>query len=224
VEGLPPELRSRSATEVAERLGAERGGEPFLLYRDGEGRQRIADLDGGARTVCIGRGPANEVALAWDEQVSRVHAVLERAGDDWTVVDEGLSRNGTFVNGRRLRGRRRLVDGDTIAVGRTRIAFAAPAGAALQPTETAREGGPPALSPAQQRVLDALCRPFAESRIASPPSNREIAGELFVSVETVKSHMRTLFSLFGVDDLPQNRKRAELARRALERGATLTEH
>jgi FHA domain len=219
VKGLSPELRSRSATEVAERLGAQRGGAPFLIYRDGDGRQRIADLDGGARTVCIGRGPANDVALGWDEQVSRVHAVLERAGDDWTVVDEGLPRNGTYVNGRRLRGRRRLADGDTIAVGRTQLAFAAPDGAALRPTEAARDGGPPVISPAQQRVLDALCRPLAGGGIASPPSNREIAGELFVSVETVKTHMRVLFGSFGVDDLPQNRKRAELARRALERGA-----
>ena len=32
---------------------------------------------------------------------------------DWTVVDDGLSRNGTYVNGERIHGRRRLVDGDT---------------------------------------------------------------------------------------------------------------
>jgi DNA-binding NarL/FixJ family response regulator len=37
-------------------------------------------------------------------------------------------------------------------------------------------------------------------------------------VETVKSHLRALFDLFGVADLPQNRKRVELVRRAFETG------
>ena len=46
----------------------------------------------------------------------------------------------------------------------------------------------------------------------------EIADDLYLSVETVKTHLRTLFDLFGVGDLPQNRKRAELVRRAFETG------
>jgi len=39
-----------------------------------------------------------------------------------------------------------------------------------------------------------------------------------VSVETVKFHLHALFALFGLDELPQHRKRATLARQALERG------
>ena len=35
----------------------------------------------------------------------------------------------------------------------------------------------------------------------------------------MKSHMHTLFDLFEVPDMPQNRKRAELVRLAFERGA-----
>jgi len=34
----------------------------------------------------------------------------------------------------------------------------------------------------------------------------------------VKTHLRALFDLFGVGALPQNRKRAELVRRAFESG------
>jgi DNA-binding NarL/FixJ family response regulator len=68
-------------------------------------------------------------------------------------------------------------------------------------------------------VLEALCRPVRESPLAGPPSNREIADELFISVDTVKSHLHDLFGLFGVAGMPQNRKRAELVRRAFERGA-----
>ena len=33
-----------------------------------------------------------------------MHAELTRIGDDWVVCDEGLSHNGTFVNGERVRG------------------------------------------------------------------------------------------------------------------------
>jgi DNA-binding NarL/FixJ family response regulator len=50
-------------------------------------------------------------------------------------------------------------------------------------------------------------------------SNREIADGLFISVETVKTHMHALFELFDIRDMPQNRKRAELVRQAFERGA-----
>ena len=67
-------------------------------------------------------------------------------------------------------------------------------------------------------MLVALCRPFAASRFATPPSNRELADELYVSVETVKFHLHSLFGLFGLADVPQHRKRAALAQRALEHG------
>lgn len=212
---LPPALRSVTPAELAERLQAERRGVPFALYLDGDGRQRIVELSDGP--LCIGRQPSAHIALDWDTEVSRAHAMLERAGEEWTLVDDGLSRNGSYVNGKRVRSRRRLSDGDTITVGRTQIVFAA-AGPELVPTETTRESAPPELSAAQRRVLAALCRPFLEDAFAGPPSNREIAEQLVVSVETVKSHLHALFELFGVEDMPQNRKRAELVRRAFERG------
>jgi pSer/pThr/pTyr-binding forkhead associated (FHA) protein len=60
-----------------------------------------------------------DVALTWDPDVSRVHAELARLADDWTVVDDGLSRNGTFINGERVEGRRRLFDGDILRCGET---------------------------------------------------------------------------------------------------------
>ena len=37
-----------------------------------------------------------------------MHAALERVGDAWALIDDGLSHNGTWVNGERLIGRRRL--------------------------------------------------------------------------------------------------------------------
>jgi pSer/pThr/pTyr-binding forkhead associated (FHA) protein len=219
VVGPSPALRPESAREVADRLAAQRTGAPYVIYRDGERRQRIIVLAGEPPLVHIGRGPGCEIALEWDTEVSRVHAILERAGGHWTLVDDGLSRNGSFVDGHRVRGRRRLADGDELCVGRTRLLFVAGPEPALAPTDTTREHERPQLSEAQRRVLLALCRPLVEDPFAGPASNREIAGALYLSVDTVKSHLQVLFDRFGVGELPQNRKRAELARRAIESGA-----
>src|SRR4051812_9508018 len=120
---LPPALRSVSPSELAQRIEVERRGVPFLLHLDGSGGQHIVELSGAS--VSVGRLRSTDVPLAWDTEVSRVHVLLECVGDEWTVSDDGLSRNGTFLNGERVRGRRRLADGDAIVVGRTQLVFLA---------------------------------------------------------------------------------------------------
>ena len=50
------------------------------------------------------------------------------------------------------------------------------------------------LTPAQRRVLIALCRPFKDSTYSTPATNQQIADELVVSVDAVKSNLRALFS------------------------------
>jgi pSer/pThr/pTyr-binding forkhead associated (FHA) protein len=136
------------------------------------------------------------------------------------VVDDGLSRNGTYVNGERVTSRHRLHDGDVIAIGGTLLAFRAPSeGSISRATVTAL--GPHVgelLTPAQRRVLIALCRPFKDNNYATPATNQQIANELVVSVDAVKSTLRALFEVFGVDDLPQNQKRASLALQAMRNG------
>jgi pSer/pThr/pTyr-binding forkhead associated (FHA) protein len=220
VKLLPPIFRAVSPTELVERVGAERRGTPFLLFLDGGGHQRIVELDPAAEVLSIGREPRSAVRLDWDDEVSRTHALLERIGSAWTLVDDGLSRNGSFVNGRRVQGRRRLEDGDAITVGRTLLVFVATEGQ-VRTTVTTTSGAPPELSPAQRRVLEALCRPTLDGPLRTPPTNRDIAAALFLSPETVKSHMHALFELFDVPDMPQNQKRAELVRRAFERAAVI---
>jgi pSer/pThr/pTyr-binding forkhead associated (FHA) protein len=214
----PLDSHVASAQELRQRIDAERAGAAFLLYRDAGDRQVIVLLDGRDR-VAIGRRPANDVALDWDSEVSRVHAGLELAGDEWTLVDDGLSHNGTYVHGERVIGRRRLRDGDVITVGATAIAFCAPSEGSVSATVTSV--GPHVgelLTPAQRRVLVALCRPFRDGGYAAPASNQQIADELVVSVDAVKSNLRPLFTAFGVDELPQNQKRAGLALKALRSG------
>lgn len=55
-----------------------------------------------------------------DEISSRVHARFHVDGSSCEIEDLS-SRNGTFVNGDRIVGRRRLVDGDRIRIGRELI-------------------------------------------------------------------------------------------------------
>jgi hypothetical protein len=197
-----------------------RAGSPFLLFRDDDDAQMIVGLLPEHPRLTIGRDAINDVSLPWDREVSRVHAELEHVAGDWAVSDDGLSRNGTFVNGSRVAGRRRLRDGDCLRVGRTVIVFAAVD--RRSDTATMVAGPSPIagdLTAMQLRILAALCRPLVDAGgIAAPASNREIAEAVHLSVEGVKGQLRTLSDRFGVGELPQNQKRLELAERAFRAG------
>lgn len=211
----PDAIHRATPEELVERNAAERRGVAFLIYRDGSGAQRILDLGAAPQRLTIGRSSASGLALEWDAEVSRVHASLECVDGEWTLVEDGSSRNGAFVDGERLHGRRRLRDRDTIRLGRSVIVFRGPQGRESLRTMTSQEQLAPAVTDAQLRVLTALCRPYAGAPFAVPASNREIADELIIGVETVKTHMRALFAAFAIGDLPQHQKRAALAQRAL---------
>ena len=215
---LPHALHRATPAELKERIEAERRERPFLLYRAGDGAQRIVDLDDAPQRLAIGRSATNDLALTWDAEVSRVHASLERVGDEWTFVDDGRSHNGSFIDGERVTGRRRLRDGDIIALGRTTIVFRSPTGRESLRTATSQQRAAPKISEAQLRVLNALCRPYGEGSYAVPASNKQIADELVIGVETVKTHMRALFDAFELGEVPQHQKRAALAQRALQTG------
>jgi pSer/pThr/pTyr-binding forkhead associated (FHA) protein len=190
-----------------------------LVYRDDAGAQQFFPLESGG-SLTIGRSSGCDVQLAWDEQVSRVHAALELVGSDWTLVDDGLSRNGTFLNGERLNGRRRLHDGDTFVLGSTSFAFRNTSRGSTQLTKVGEQMVTAAsLSPTQRQVVTALCRPYKhDDPYATPASNQQIADELFLSVDAVKTHLRTLFQKFHIEDLPQNQKRVKLVERVLGLG------
>ncbi|HEX2084269.1 MAG TPA: FHA domain-containing protein [Solirubrobacteraceae bacterium] len=219
VDDSPLGRHAATPAELQERLQAERLGDPFLVWRRGSRGQQLFPLRPGLRRVTIGRGPANDISLSWDTEVSRVHAELERLGGEWTLVDDGLSRNGTWVNGNRVGGRHRLRDGDVVQVGQTLFAFRLPSAGDSRPTRAAgAASAAPALTPAQRRVLEALCRPYKESEFATPATNQAIAEELFLSVDAVKAHLRALFTAFGIEELPQNQKRSYLAMRVMQLG------
>jgi DNA-binding CsgD family transcriptional regulator len=169
-----------------------------------------------ADRLTIGRAEDNDVVLADDSQVSRVHAVLDRLGAGWSVRDVGSS-NGTFLNGKRLSGETRLDPGDEIRLGRTRIVLRGSPSAG-KPAATEATVLPPQLTPRERDVLVALFRPMAAGEMfAEPASTRAIAQALWVSEAAVKQHLLRLYEKFGVTDGEQRRTR--LANEALRRGA-----
>jgi hypothetical protein len=75
------------------------------------------------------------------------------------------------------------------------------------------------LTDTQHRILVALCGPVrGKSGFAPPATNQEIADQVFLSVDAVKAHLRTLYRKFGIEDLPQNQKRARLVELVVEGG------
>ncbi len=221
------ETRAPSPRELKALIEAEREGVAFVHWRDGSGEQRILILAGERSRVTIGRREQSDVPLTWDPEVSRAHALLEPVGAEWTLVDDGLSRNGSFVNGSRVRGRHRLHNRDRMCFGNTYVVYHEPT-AAEGSDSTARAPGAPAsvhLTEMQRKILIGLCRPMIASASATlasasatPATNPQIAAELFLSVDAVKAHLRILFERFGLGELPQNEKRSRLVSIVLSSG------
>ena len=140
--GVSATADAQSVSEMNARVEAERAGRPFLLYRDGHDRQQLLFFTPEATQASVGRRPPADLLLDWDEQVSRLHARFERVGDDWELIDDGLSRNGTFLNEERLSGRRRLSDGDTLRFGATTVTFRSPQSAQPASAGAGRGRGP----------------------------------------------------------------------------------
>lgn len=211
----------QTPTELKEVIAAERTGYPFLVWRTEEGEQRLLLLNQANWRVTIGRDAAAEVSLPWDAEVSRTHALLEQVGRGWMLVDDGLSRNGSFVNGQRVVGRRRLADKDHLVFGGTSVTYRETSGGTTQTASAIDTPAAILLSPMQRKVLIALVRPVHESASATPATNRQIAEEVFLTVDAVKAHLRVLFERYGLSELPQNEKRARLVATVLDAGVLL---
>lgn len=69
----------------------------------------------------IGRSKSSDVVVD-DPAVSRNHCVLLRRKEGWFVTDTG-SKSGTYVNGKRIRGRAQLLLDDVLTVGNSEFEF-----------------------------------------------------------------------------------------------------
>jgi hypothetical protein len=206
--------------DIEARRAAEERGEPFLVFRDEEGRQRIHTLTPERRNVTLGRRHEADISIPWDLEMSRLHAELELHAGEWTICDDGFSQNGTWVNGLRLTGRRRLHDGDLLRVGRTMFAYCNPESGATGPTLVPGDlGASPRFSEQQQRVLGALCRPlFADGEGIKPATDEEVARATGISLDAVVVELDHLGRAFGLEDMPRAEQRAEIALLAVRSG------
>lgn len=87
------------------------------LLLDWEGKPGERGIPISSREFRMGRDPSNDLALA-DPQVSRRHATVWMEGGRYYVRDENTT-NGTFVNGKRIRGTQELHPGDKLRLGST---------------------------------------------------------------------------------------------------------
>jgi ABC transport system ATP-binding/permease protein len=106
--------------------------EPVVLF---DGRRRPI-----GSVMTIGRAPGSDIHLP-EDGVSRRHAEIGRAGQDWWIADLG-SRNGTQLNGETLVSERRmLASGDSITIAGHTMRFLDPtdrqlSGSAIRPRVT----------------------------------------------------------------------------------------
>jgi FHA domain len=174
---------------------------PFLRVEDsGE----VISLRGDVTTV--GRGRGVDIRLD-DPSVSRLHAELVRRGPYVYVVDLGLSRNGTRVNGRPV-ARRVLDEGDVLSFGAARCRIGGIPREDLGEEAELRRAAAPELTRRELDVLTSLCRPaLSDEAFALPATAHEIAAELVVTEAAVKQHLLRLYQKFRVPEGPNRRIR-----------------
>lgn len=162
----------------------------------------------------VGKAGSNDLAID-DPAVSRLHAILERYGEDWAIRDVG-SRNGTFVNGERCINERLLRDRDEIRVGSTVCLFRSTSSAQATVTRAAEPA--PDLTRREKEVLVALCRPvLSGSMFTRPASIKEMASELVVTENAIKQHLGRMYDKFAIHT--DGERMLELANEAIRRGA-----
>jgi hypothetical protein len=174
---------------------------PFLRVEESGD---IFPLRDGVTTV--GRGRGADIRLD-DPSVSRLHAELVRRGPYVYVVDLGLSRNGTRVNGRPI-ARRVLDEGDVLSFGAARVRIGG-----IPPEEIAaeaelRRSAFPELTRRELDVLTSLCRPaLSDEAFATPATAHDIATDLVVTEAAVKQHLLRLYQKFRVPEGTNRRTR-----------------
>jgi pSer/pThr/pTyr-binding forkhead associated (FHA) protein len=87
---------------------------PVLVCTEGPLHGRVFPIRGAG--LRLGRAPDNDVVIADDDGVSRYHAILQLDDGKLWVRDAG-SRNGVFVNEKRLAEHKELSVGDVVAIG-----------------------------------------------------------------------------------------------------------
>ena len=102
--------------------------------------------------------------------------------------------------------------------GETPVTFRAPADASDSTAAVALGGAAPPLTEAQRKILVALCRPLKDTAYATPGHEPRDRGRGPPQRRRREGTPARVFERFGLDELPQNQKRARLAATALVNG------
>ena len=154
----------------------------------------------------VGRGQGVDIHLD-DPSVSRLHAELVRRGPYVYVVDLGLSRNGTRVNGRPI-ARRVLDEGDVLSFGAARCRIGGIQQEEITAEAELRRSAAPELTRRELDVLTSLCQPaLSDEAFATPATAHDIAADLVVTEAAVKQHLLRLYQKFRIPEGPNRRTR-----------------
>jgi hypothetical protein len=188
-------------------------GEPFIRIEDSG---MVLPLRPDVTT--IGRGRGVDFRLD-DPSVSRLHAEIVRRGPYVYVVDMGLSRNGTRVNGRPI-ARRALEDGDVISFGSARCRMGGIPREDVDADVEVRRAAAPEVTRREVDVLTSLCRPaLSDEAFAAPSTAREIAQDLVVTEAAVKQHLLRLYQKFRIaEGTSRTNRRMSLANEVIAMG------
>jgi len=153
----------------------------------------------------IGRGQSVDVRLD-HPSVSKLHAEIVRRGPYAYVSDLGLSRYGTWVNGKAV-AQRLLEDGDVLSFGSQRCRIGGLLTEQLAECEL-RRSAIPELTRRELDVVAALCKPaLSDEAFVSPATARDIAADLVVTEAAVKQHLLRLYQKLHIPAGPNRRVR-----------------
>ena len=96
---------------------------PRIVLHESQGAKQIPLIN--AYSWTLGRGSENDIPLS-DKCASRNHAMFQLVGEDSCFLIDLGSRNGSFVNGRRVTIPVSLKNGDRITLGETNLDFYCP--------------------------------------------------------------------------------------------------
>ena len=88
----------------------------YIFTRKGRSEFELVDHN------VIGRHPKNRIKVL-EADISKVHCLIASEKHNGFSIRDLGSRNGTFVNGKRIKGKKLLADGDELRIGNTRCLF-----------------------------------------------------------------------------------------------------
>ncbi|MFN3927184.1 MAG: FHA domain-containing protein [Pseudanabaenaceae cyanobacterium] len=141
----------------------------------------------------IGRSAQNTITIH-DVYLSRYHAVILLVGNDLLLIDLN-SRNGSFVNGRRIISPTVLKNGDHLRLGSTEMELVIPQ--CRRSVAREQETVPvlhPVLTPSEEKVFWQVVQGY---------SNKEIGRRLQISPRTVQTHLSSIMAKLTLENRSQ---------------------